>query len=126
MLNSSNLKRYSKMLGKGLLHEVSPGIVAGVINELFHEWNVDVAKVTDYVQYHRSLWDQISPEYQNALKNSARLIDPSFLTPDFIVNAINKDFPAVASLFLSWTAAGEWLAGQTEQLKNHISGQTTE
>ena len=126
MVDPSKIKQYAGLFGKGLLRESAPGVVAGIINELFHEWNVDIAKVTDHVQYRRSLWDELDPKYQQALKQAAKLSDLNFLTPSFVIHAISKEFPAVASLFLNWTAAGEWLAHQINDLKKQITSQTTD
>lgn len=118
-----NVKPYAGILGKGLLLEMAPGIAGGVINELFHQWKMDVSRVTKDVQSNRSLWDDMTPDQREQLKNlGSRIGSLDFVTPDLIVNSIKKDFPAVASLFVGWPEAGEWLDRQVNDLKAGVTG----
>jgi len=102
--------------------EMAPGIAGGIINELFHQWHVDVAKITQDVQSDRSLWDGMKPEQRNQLKSLPRRVgNLDFITPAFIINSVKKDFPSVASLLLNWPEANEWLVRQIEELKKQAS-----
>lgn len=124
-LNLGALKRYAGATGMGLLKEMVPGIAGGYINELFHQWHVDVAKITQDVQNNRSLWDELTPDKRkelNVLAQKAGNLD--FITPEFLINSIKKDFPGVASLFLNWPEAAEWLARQIDDLKTQASSET--
>lgn len=110
-----------KVFGKGLIVEMVPGIASGIINEFFHQWNVNAAKIIQDVQSNRSLWVDLKPDQRDQLKaTSQRLGNLDFITPEFLINSIKEDFPAVASLFLNWPEAGEWLARQINDLKAGI------
>lgn len=111
-----------KVFGKGLIAEMVPGIASGIINEFFHQWNINAAKIIQDVQSNRSLWVDLKPDQRDQLKAaSQRLGNLDFITPEFLINSIKEDFPAVASLFLNWPEAGEWLARQINELKTGIT-----
>jgi hypothetical protein len=114
----ANFPELLKVFGKDLVIQAAPGIAEGVINQFFHELNVDMAKVTDYVQHNRSLWNELKPEYQEQLRDLAlRLGSLDFITPGLVIHATKKDFPAIASLFLNWADAGYWLERQLSELR---------
>jgi hypothetical protein len=115
------LKPYASILGKGLLLQMAPGIAAGIINELFHQWNIDVARINQDVQQNRSLWDVMDPKYREQLKTVGSAIGTlDFITPDFIAQSIKEDFPAVATLLLGSPEALEWLTRQINELKGGL------
>lgn len=116
------LKQYGGLVGKSLLIELAPGIAEGLINDLFHEWHVDVAKVTQDVQNNRCLWDEITPDKRKELNRlAAKIGNLDFISPSFIINSVKHDFPEVASLFRNWPEGQEWLARQIEELKKQAS-----
>ena len=115
------LKQYGSLLGKGLMLEMAPGIAAGLINELFHQWNIDVAKITQDVQHNRSLWDAMAPDQRKELNNlAAKIGNLDFFTPSFIIDSIKNDFPGVASLLINWEPGMKWLTEQLEDIKSTI------
>jgi hypothetical protein len=112
------LKQYAGIFGKGLLLQIAPGVAEGFINKLFHEWKVDAAKVKQDVLNNKSLLDEMKPEQLEQLKSlKQRVGSLDFITPDLVINSIKDDFPGVASLFVNWPEAKEWLARQIEDLK---------
>jgi hypothetical protein len=125
-MDLGKLKQYAGIFGKGLIQQMAPGVAEGAINQLFHEANVDVIKLGDYVQNNRSLWDQLTPQQQAELKSlSLWLGDLSFITPELIVNAIKKDFWVVANLLVNWPEAADWLERQINELKERIASMDT-
>ena len=115
----NRLKEYGSILGKGLLSQMAPGVAGGVVNELFHQWNITVARVVEDVRTNRSLWDGMTPEHRRNLKYVKETLgNLDFLTADLIIESIKTDFPAVASMLASWTAANEWLKRQVNDLKS--------
>lgn len=117
------LKQYSSLFRHGLLKSQIPGIAGGFINELFHQWHVDVAMVTQHVQENKSLWDNLTPEVRSELGTVAERIGMDFVTPDFLITSIKKDFPAVASLLVSWPEATVWLDRQVEDFRAGLNGE---
>lgn len=115
-------KHYSNIFGKGLVQQLVPGITEGLIINLFEEWKVDVAKVTSDVQNNRSLWGSLEEQHKQQLAYAAKRVgNLDFITSRFFINAIKKDFPAVASLFLNWDMAGQWLERQVQEMKAEIA-----
>lgn len=116
-------KHYGGIIGKGLILELVPGMAAGAITEMFHKWGVSVAMITRYVQSNQSLWAEMEPENKRQLGVLAQKVgNLDFITPEFLINSIKKDFPGVASLFLNWPEAGEWLERQIDELKTGVTG----
>jgi len=122
-LNLGALKRYASAAGMGLMKEMAPRIAGGFINEKFHQWKVDVAKITKDVQNNRSLWGDMGPDQRSQVNDLAKRVGAlDFITPEFLINSIKKDFPGVASLFLNWPEAAEWLGRQIDDLKAGVNG----
>jgi len=118
MPNLDSIKRRIAPFGKGLMLEMIPGMAAGTINEMFHQWHVDVALITQYVRSNRSLWDEMGSDKRRQIcLLSQKVGNLDFITPEFLIDSIRKDFPGVASLFLNWPEAAEWLEGQINELK---------
>jgi hypothetical protein len=116
-----SFKHYGNIFGKGLMEQLVPGMAAGLIVNLFQEWHVDVAKVTSDVQNNRSLWAELKDEQKQQLSYAAqRSGSLDFITPEFFINAIKKDFPGVASLVINWEPAMKWLTEQLEDIKSRI------
>jgi len=114
----SSIKEVANTFARGLMLQMAPEIAGGLINELFHQWNVDIAKVTEDVRENKSFWFMMEPEQHEQLRVLAeKLGEVDFLTADVVINGIKKDFPGVASLFLNWPEAGEWLFLQIEDVK---------
>jgi hypothetical protein len=117
------LKQYGGVIGRGLLLQMAPQVAGGYINQLFHQWNVDVHKITEDIQSNRSLWEDIKPEQKEQLSSlAARIGNLDFITSELVIESIKTDFPAVASLFLGWPEAQEWLAKQLDELKKQAFG----
>jgi hypothetical protein len=119
----AKIKEFGKTLVKGLIPRLAPGIAEGTINQLFHEANVDVDKLTDYVEHNRSLWNELNLQQREELKAlSLRLGDLSFITSELIVNSIKDDFWLVANLLVNWPEATAWLERQINELKEGVAG----
>lgn len=119
----SKLMETAGTFGRGILLEIIPKIAGGFINELFHQWEVDVPKVTQDVLGDKPLWENMEPSQREQLEDlKQRVGNLDFLTPELVVDSIKVDFPAVASLFLNWPEAGEWLDKQINNLKAGLNG----
>lgn len=114
-------KYYGGLFAKGLMPQVVPGIAAGVLTDMFHEWKIDLTRITTDIQNNRSLWHGLQEDYKQQLAFAAqRLGSLDFITTDWFIDAIKKDFPAIASLFLNWNMAGQWLQRQIDEIKSQI------
>jgi hypothetical protein len=123
MLNiGDRFKRYGGKVAKGLLQEMIPRMAAGLIVDKFTEWHVDLAKITGYIQNNSSLWAELTDENKRQLAYAARQAGSlDFITRDFFIAAIQEEFPAIASLFLKWGMAAQWLDRQIIELKGGVN-----
>jgi hypothetical protein len=122
----SLLKQYGGIFGKGLVLEMAPGIASGFLNAYFHQFHIDKAKIIMNVQNNVSLWEQLDQEQRQYLASATEKIDNlDFITFDFVVDSIRKDFPLVASLLLGWPEGRQWLETQIANLKNQLTTPTT-
>ena len=101
--------------------QMAPEVAGGLINGFCHQWNMNVAKVTEDVRENKSFWLKMEPEQHEQLRALAeKLGDVDFLTTDVVINGIKKDFSGIASLFINWEPATKWLTEQIEDIKSKI------
>ena len=113
------LRQYVDIFGKGLVREMAPEIAAGVLLELLQLWRIDIQVITEHVNNNRSLWENLDEKRRNTLKKVARRVgNLDWISIDWVIVAIKKDFPSVASLILGWPEAHAWMERQVEELKN--------
>lgn len=116
------LKEYAGIFGKGFVAHMAPKIGKGVLVRILKDEKVDRKKATEWVQSNTRLWDVLKPEYGERLKllgQTAGGID--WLTAEWFIEAIRHDLPAVASLFLGWRKARNWLTRQVEIIRKEVS-----
>ncbi len=116
-----DIQKYGKVLGRGFAATLAPSILKGVLVELFRTKKVDVKKATLWIETNKSLLGSFDSEYKRQIKHLASTVgDVSWLTTDWAINCLRKDFPAVASLFLGWPKGETWLKRQIEEIKNEL------
>jgi len=109
------------MFSKGFVIKMAPEIAKGMLVEMFRAKKVSITSASDWVQNNTSLWKTLDPDEQAMLKNLAeRVGNIDWLDFSWTVNAIKTDFPAVASLFLGWVKARNWLTRQVEIIKKEV------
>ena len=122
MSGLDSIKQRLVPFGKGLMQELVPRMAAGDITEMFSDWGVTVAMITEYVQSNHSLWGDMDEDKRRQLAVLAQKVgNLDFITSEFLINSIRKDFPEVASLFLNSPSAREWLERQIEELKAGVN-----
>lgn len=116
-----DLKKYAGLFSKGLVIEMAPEIAKGMIVEIFKVKKVSVKSADDWVQNNTSLWKTLDPDEQALLKDLAQRVgNIDWLSADWVIDAIKSDFPAVASLFLGWKKANNWLKRQVEIIRKNV------
>lgn len=117
------LKQYAGLFSKGLVIEMAPEIAKGILVEIFRARRVSVKSASDWVQSNTSLWKTLEPDEQALFKDLVqRAGNIDWLDIDWIIDAVKGDFPAVASLFLGWRKANNWLKRQVEIIKKEAEG----
>jgi predicted DNA binding CopG/RHH family protein len=118
---AEQLKHYGGILAKGLVPQLIPGMAAGLITDLLHQWNVDLSSITSDIENNHSLWQRLEEENKQQLAFAAKKIGSlDFITKEWFINAIKSDFSAIASLFLNSARAGQWLQSQIDEIKREI------
>lgn len=124
MSGLDKIKNAMAPFGKGLLAQAIPGMASGLIIELFHQWKITTPLIIEYIKTNRSLWGDMDEQKQTDLIVAAQKVgNLDFITADFLINSIRKDFSGVASLFLNWPEAREWLERQIIELKAGINNE---
>ena len=113
-------KGYIDTFGKGVVRQMAPYIAGGIFCEYVRSKELDVAKITEEIQQNRSIWKSISIEHREKIANLLdRVGDLSFITPDFLISTIEQELPVIASLFLGWDEAMQWLKDQIDEITTH-------
>lgn len=105
-------------VGKGLASQFLPSIMKGLLVEYLGK--VDISVIIDYVEKDTrllSLMPEQSIERAKATINDLTKGNISWFTSEWTINAIRKDLPKVASLFLGWDKARNWLDRQVKDIK---------
>ena len=117
------LKEWGDLLSQGLVITLAPEIAKGMIVGIFEAKKVSVKGASDWVQSNTSLWKTLEPDEQALFKDLVQRVgNIDWLDADWVIDAIKSDFPAVASLFLGWRKANNWLKRQCELIRNEIRG----
>ncbi len=115
------VKKFGGSMVKGFIEDMAPDIAQGILIELLKKRKLNVKVATNWVESKFNLWDSLSPAEQKSLKNLASRINKlDWMTVKWGIDAIEKEFPAVASLFLGWKKANTWLSRQVEIIRKHL------
>lgn len=115
------LREWAELFSRGVVIKLAPEVAKGMLVEIFKAKKVSVKSASDWVQGNTSLWKTLEPDEQVMLKDLAQKVgDIAWLDADWAIDAIKGDFPAVASLFLGWRKANNWLKRQCEIIKNEL------
>jgi len=107
------LKRYGGFFAKGLASSLSPSIGKAILMQYFRVKQINVAKMIKCIENDTSLWSNIEPVYQDRLKKLAQKANNlNWLNAEQAIEMLRKEYPAMASLFLGWTKARNWLDRQ--------------
>ena len=109
-----------KVLTSGLLKFAGPEVLSGMLSEFLGK--ITVKEIAIWVTLEKRIWDEIPPGYQSQLKKfSANLDNLDWLTVEWAVLAVKGKNPGVASLFINWPEAREYLAKQLVDMKEEIA-----
>ena len=116
-----NIRGIGELTLRGLIATQAPNLFKGVLNELLRRDSITVDKVVIMVQGNQVLWDHLSSDITHSLRRAAEHVtDVDWLTPEWFVSAIKTQHPALASLFLGWRKARNWLGRQIEAIKKEL------
>ena len=114
-----DIKEYAGVLGTGFVAEMAPSILKGALVTALKDKTVKEA--TEWVEKKVSLWDTLSVKQQEGLKTLAQKAGRlNWLTGEWVIGAIRKDLPLLASLFLGWRKAHNWLDRQVIIIRQEV------
>ena len=103
----------------GLGQQFAPDIIKGFLIKYLSD--IPVKTICTYVEKKESLLSMVPPGNLDEIKAmAARVKDWSFLTSDWLIEAVREDIPATASLFLNWKKGRNWLDKQVEIIKQEL------
>ncbi len=101
---------------RGLNSHFAPQIAKGLLVEYLVK--IKISEIITYVEKDMSLWAQMTPEYQAKTKKIFKMQnDLHWLTSKWLIDSIRKDIPRLASLFLGWKKALNWLDRQVAEIR---------
>jgi len=116
-----NIRGIGELTLKGLIATQAPNLFKGVLNELLRREDITVDKVITMVEKNQPLWDQLPSDITHSLRRAAEHVtDVPWLTVEWFIEAIKTQHPALASLFLGWRKARNWLGRQIEAIKKEL------
>jgi len=120
-----NFKRVRSFVETGLVAELAPEVLKGFLIDFFESNNINTAEATEWIEGNKSLWGSLKPEQQAQMKRMAQKAgNLDFVNANWAINALRKDLPLLASLFLGWTKAHNWLERQLSEIKEEIKHKT--
>ena len=120
-VNSGQIRKWGNLLSKGLLAQEAPRVAKGALAEILKAKGLNVKMASQWVQDDVCLWDQLNyGERQSIIRLRGMVQNMSWLTAEWVIDAIRSSLPAVASLFMGWAEGGEWLRQQVEIIKKKV------
>jgi len=114
-----DVARYGNILLSGLIAELSPELFKGMLVELLKK--TTVAEASEWVTKDYVLLEKVPPQTLARLKGfSPRFGNTSWLTAEWVIEALREDVPAIASLFMGWKKGYNWLVRQVEIIQREI------
>ena len=121
MVTRDLLQKYGSMFGRGLLATEAPRLVKGALIESLKNNQVDVKKASLWVEKNVTLWNKLSLYNQKGIRRLRQMAgEPDWLTTEWVIDSLKKDMPALASLFLGWEKANNWLNRQVRIIREKL------
>jgi len=112
---AARMKQFGGFAVRGLLITQAPAVMKGFLNVYLKE--VTLVEIKERIEGNKSLWDEIDEHQGAAIAYFSKLGNLDWFTADWVIDAIKKEHPAMASLFLGWKKAHNWLGKQIELFK---------
>lgn len=106
---------------RGLTSQLAPQITRGLLIEYLGK--VKIADIIDYVEKDIPLWGKLDIANKNKAKKTIASLTQDhveWFTSEWAIDAIRKELPRVASLFLGDVKARNWLDRQIVDIKQQL------
>ena len=128
--NFSEVKDIGKGTIRALIGMEAPAITKGILIEMLaqsivykdYKGQITTALVEKLVQDDTTLWSLIEPRNYDRVKGIIReyVGDIRWFSAGWVIDAIKKDYPALASQMEGWPKAYEWLSRQLEEARQQM------
>jgi len=116
-----SLKKYVDIFTKGVAIYSAPGIAKGMLLELLRKRKVSVYTLSELVNNRTDLWNLAGEYYQEMGRRLAvRVGNLDWITPEWVVESLKDEYPSIASLFIGWKKAANWLEKQTTLIRDNL------
>ncbi|MFA5991828.1 MAG: hypothetical protein WC794_06315 [Candidatus Doudnabacteria bacterium] len=102
----------------GLMSAFGPGVAKGALVKFLKD--TDFKSITEMIKNNDRIWDYIPELQQNKVIEMAQASDFSWLTVDWLLEAVQKEMPYLVSYFLSSKKAMDWLVFQLDDIKREV------
>lgn len=118
----ANLKNIGNILFKGSIIEAAPQIAAGMLVQFLRNRNIGVKEASEWVVSNKTLWDMLEPKYQDYFRKMAQRLNGNieWITAEWAIDACREELPTLASLFLGWKKANNWLVRQIVIIRQNV------
>lgn len=125
MSSNPSLRGYLDVGTRGLVLQILPDVIKGMINELMSLHRVDVKMAVKWVKDDVKLWPMFGIQQNDKIKNLiVRLriskMDDSWITTTWLLEGIRKQHPALYSLMMGWPEGYAWCNRQVADIKNEL------
>jgi len=106
---------------RGLGSQFAPSIAKGLLIEYLGK--VKTREIIEYVEHDVSLWEKLDIN-KDKVRNTITSMTQGHLewfTSEWAIDAIRKDLPGIASLFLGDDKARRWLERQITDIKQELT-----
>lgn len=117
-MDSQALLNNVHKLFRGLVVEYAPGFIKGALVKMLSEVTVEQAAL--WVEQDYFLLEKIPERYRHELA-TMNLGKLDWLTADWVIDALKKDKPQLASLFHSWRKGHNWLERQCQLIIKELT-----
>ncbi len=113
------IAKYAKIVSSGFIAQMAPSVFKGTLVEVLR--SVTVKEAAEWVKNNTSLWETLSLKHREGLQIMAQKVGSlDWLTADWVIDALKKDCPALASLFLGWKKGHNWLVRQVSIIRSKV------
>jgi len=113
-----NIRGIGELALRGMVANKAPDLFKGMLNAWLTDFFISPQMLSDMVMNNQSLWPLIPENYHVQFQRMAsKISDLDWLTTEWVIDAVRKEHPSIASLFLGWKKGRNWMDRQIIQIK---------
>jgi len=117
-----NLQGFGELILHGIVANNAPKMFKGMLNAWLTDFMIDSTVIAGLVMQNKSLWSMLPENQYGRFQNVISQIgDIEWLTTEWLIDAVRKEHPAIASLFLGWKKGRNWLDRQLAEIKEEAN-----